>query len=151
MRNLILVLFLIVAGIDGYAQSKVVYIIPDNVESAIEKQIILLHNEPRKEFIYFILAKDDVNSYRLSLVHNPSKVKKGLEGKALKSTNRVLLINQTKYPLVFDYDFAFGTPKEDQVGTFGKREGNVMRSAMLFHGYTIYFNRSGVIHGVSEN
>jgi hypothetical protein len=145
MKKIAFILFLSL-GLKGYSQSSnVVYIIPDSVEVAIERQITYLKVDTTKTLVYFLLEKDDEGIYSLSLFLDIMKQQKELAGKLLKPTNRVLLINKNKYPLMFDYDFRFGTPKEDQIGTFGRREGNVLRSVLLFHGYTIYFNKLGKI------
>lgn len=150
MKKIAFILFLFL-GLKGYSQSSnVVYIIPDSVEVAIEKQITYLKVDTTKTLVYFLLEKDDEGIYSLSLFIDIMKQQKELAGKLLKPTNRLLLINKNKYPLMFDYDFTFGTPKEDQTGTFGKREGNVLRSALLFHGYTIYFNKLGKIIKTSK-
>jgi hypothetical protein len=139
-------------GIKGYSQSsKIVYIIPDSVEVAIEKQIVHLKVGSKNTLVYFLLEKDNEGTYSLSLFCDEKKQREGLAGKISKLTNRVILINKNKYPLMLDYDFIFGTPKEKQVGSFGSREGNIVRSTVLFHGYTIYFNKRGKIIKISNN
>ncbi|NHA06453.1 hypothetical protein G7092_21775 [Mucilaginibacter sp. HC2] len=149
MKKSILIIFLLV-GFRGNAQSsKILYIIPDSVEVSIENQIIKLSPD-RNAFIFFLLTKNNEGIYSLSLFYDKRMQKDKLMNKALKLTNRVLLIDEVKYPLILDYDFAFGTPKENQTGTFGNREGNIVRSNVLFHGYTIFFNKLGKIIKVSD-
>jgi hypothetical protein len=145
MKKIAFIIFLSL-GFKGYSQSSdIVYIIPDNVEVALERQITYLKVDTTKTLVYFLLEKDDEGIYSLSLFHDIINQQEGLTGKILKLTNRVLLINKNKYPLILDYDFTFGTPKVDQIATFGSREGNIVRSVILFHGYTIYFNKLGKI------
>jgi hypothetical protein len=60
------------------------------------------------------------------------------------NTNRFILINDEKYPLILDYDSMFGTSKPNEVGEFGKRDdGFVWRSLFIYEGYNITFNKTG--------
>jgi hypothetical protein len=148
MKKYLIIVFWLLS-IKVYSQSKVVYIIPDSVEVAIKKQISKLKHNSADAFIYFLLEKNKGGIYSLSLFRDPAR-QGGLMDKILKLTNRVLLIDEDKYPLMFDYDFTFSTPKETKIGSIGNREGNVVRSTALFHGYTIFFNTSGKIIKVSD-
>jgi len=144
MKNILLIAFLII-GIKGYSQSKMLYIVPDSVEVVLERKIVILKERSRNTFFYFLLSKDSTNTYSLSLFPAKNKEEAVIGNKKLIRTNKALLINNTQYPLLLDYDFIFGTDKENQVGELGYREGNVVRSTVLFHGFTIYFNREGKI------
>ena len=85
MKNVIFILFLFLA-LKGYSQSSyVVYIIPDSVEVAIEKQITDLKVDTNKTLVYFLLEKDDEGIYSLSLFLDIMKQTKGVSWEIIKT------------------------------------------------------------------
>jgi len=145
-----IIIFLVGLTFRSYSQSGIKYFVPDTVEILLEKQVRSFKNNIKDEKVYFLLGKENDNTYHLSLIRDKSNQIDNMTAKLLKSNNRCIVIDQEQYPLIFDYDFTFGTPKETQIGEFGKREGNIVRSNMLFHGYSIYFNMKGQVLKVSK-
>lgn len=145
-----IIIFLVGLTFRSYSQSGIKYFVPDTVEILLEKQVRSFKNNIKDEKVYFLLGKENDNTYHLSLIRDKSNQIDNMIAKLLKSNNRCIVIDQEQYPLIFDYDFTFGTPKETQIGEFGQREGNMVRSNMLFHGYSIYFNMKGQVLKVSK-
>lgn len=59
-------------------------------------------------------------------------------------TNRYAVINKGLYPLLFDYDYDFGAPKPSELGTYGQREGQVLRIASCNDRFHLTFSKSGI-------
>lgn len=59
-------------------------------------------------------------------------------------TNRYAVINESMYPLLFDYDYDFGTPRPSETGTYGQREGQVPRIITCNDGFHLTFSKSGI-------
>jgi len=142
----ILVSILLLLSVGAYAQSeKIVYILYDSVEVALKKQIDKIRqNNPRASFSCLLWRESDSLS-SISLLKNEESSGNSIVKKLIISSNRYLLIDKEKLPLIFDYDFKFSSSDLEHIGSFGKREGNIRRSEFLFHGYTLSFNSRGEV------
>lgn len=144
MKKLIVLLFVFACcRVNLYAQSqRILYFLPDSVEVRIDNYM-----ESKKNFkcnsIYFLLKKDS-SIYNITIIPLvPDSDSNILHWVSV--TNRYILINQTYYPLLFDYDFSFSTPDSVHVGEFGHREGNIKKLHLIAHRYTIFFKMNGSI------
>ncbi|PYF75077.1 hypothetical protein B0O44_103524 [Pedobacter nutrimenti] len=128
------------------AQSeKIVYILSDSVEIELKKQIDKSRqNNPDISFSCMLWTKSD-GLYCVSLFKNEENSGNDFVKVLVRNTNRYLLIEKDKLPLIFDYDFKFSSSDLKHIGDFGEREGNIKRSEFLFHGYTIFFDSQGKV------
>ena len=148
-KLLLIICFSISFG--AYAQSeKTIYIVSDSVEVRLKKQIDKIRqNNPGVSFSCMLVRRSD-NLFSISLFKNEENSGNSLLNKLVKNTNRYLLIEKEKTPLIFDYDFKFGSSDVEHVGYFGERDGNIKRSSLLHHGYTIFFDSQGDVRRISE-
>jgi hypothetical protein len=142
----ILVSILLLVSIGAYAQSeKIVYILYDSVEVTLKRQIDKIRkNNPRASFSCLLWRESDTLS-SISLLKNEESSGNSVVKKLIAGSNRCLLVDKEKLPLIFDYDFKFSSSDLEHISSFGKREGNIRRSEFLFHGYTLSFNSRGEI------
>ncbi len=147
MRNrLVLFCFLCLVLTPMNAQKKdsIIYIMPNSVELKIHEEI--------KKFdfseigLYFFLSTIDKNTYRINYADFPKAT--GSKDPWADNSNRFLIVNDKKFPLIFDYDSDFSTQRNSMTG-------NNQKVYIIFDGYSITFNRDGVIisenHGIFEN
>jgi hypothetical protein len=135
MKYLIIVFFLLcqLDVLKSQNPNSIIYVLPDSIE--IELNAIIAKSQ-NSDF-YFILGHDEA-SYEII----PCRY--GLDSKAsipkwVTITNRHLLVNDKRYPLVFDYDFDFGVVSEDYLGNFPKRDGTIKRMKILSHSNPLKF------------
>lgn len=135
----------------AYAQSeKTIYIVSDSVEVRLKKQIDKSRrNNPGISFSC-MLGRGSDDLFSISLLKNQENSGDSFVKGLVKSTNRYLLIEKEKIPLIFDYDFKFGSSDVERIGHFGEREGNIKRSSLLHHEYTIFFDSQGDVRRTSE-
>lgn len=118
------------------------YILPDSVELKIKRHISGLKSGYDAS-IYFLLEKDSSDIYSLTVVPFSRDDKESPVLQWVKETTRSILVDTTRYPLLLDYDFKFGTPTPDEVGEIGHREGNVKKIQLIAHRYTVHFKMNG--------
>jgi len=133
-------MLMLLCSISVYSQEKdsIIYIFPDKVETKLydEMQKYTFNEKMSFEFYLKHIEKD---TFQLFL----SQYNQVLDN-SWPYTNRFILINDKKYPLIFDYDFMFGTEKPNEAGEFGKRDdGFVLRTLRIYEGYSIKFNKTG--------
>lgn len=116
------------------------YFFPDKVEMLIDSCIHSYKSEMLN--FYFLLAKD--SAYSITIGKYDWKERGNLLS-WINQTNRYVVVNSEKYPLLFDYDLTFAGIDLNNVGTFGNREGNIKRAKLLLHGLTIIFNSEGEV------
>lgn len=132
--------------LSGFAQpmpdKKILYVFPDDVEVAIDQYTESL---PNKEDLQFVLTlyKNGDGTYEI-YVNSCSTDRKNANPYWQQVTNRYAVINKGLYPLLFDYDYDFGTPQPSETGTYGQREGQVLRIASCNDGFHLTFSRSGI-------
>lgn len=127
-------------SISIYSQEKdsIVYIFPDKIEQKLYEQIKELISVEIYNFEFY-LQTVDIDKFRLTYSYS----KKQSNNYWGNNTNRFILINKKKYPLIFDYDSLFSTNKPKEVGEYGHRDGFILRSLFIFEGYNITFDRTG--------
>ena len=114
-------------------RDSILYIMPDNVELKLYQYINNIDSS--KYSFEFFLSRLDGDKYRIC-VSIWSKLNTNYW---YNNTNRFVLIGEKKYPLWFDYDVKFSTKKPSNLGTIGKREGQILKSHPIFDGYNITF------------
>lgn len=133
-------------ALSGFAQSapdnKILYVFPDDVEVAIDQYIESLPNKEGLQFV-FTLYKNGDGTYEI-YVNSCSTDDKNTIPYWHQITNRYAVINKGLYPLLFDYDYDFGAPKPSEIGTYGQREGQVLRIISCNDGFHLTFSKSGI-------
>jgi len=143
MRNCVLIFISIICSLPIYSQEhKIIYIFPDNVEVAVNK---FINKETREKTChYLVIVKDTVDTYKLIVPsYRPSD--RSHLSYYVESTNRMAIINDKQYPLLFDYDYRFGTRDTVNVGRYGERDGFILRTMPIYDAYTIHFRTDGTI------
>lgn len=119
----------------------ILYILPDKIEVKLDSLIA-----ERKKY-------NEISSFRLNrLNENEFQIiprSKRKDGNSDFSTNRFVLIKNTKYPVTFDYDEIFSTVDPCNTGEFGNREGYIRKVLTIFEGYSLIFDRAGNV--IKEN
>jgi hypothetical protein len=145
MKRLLFLLLLGIVCSRGVSQNvtPIYYVFPDEVEIALDRFIQKI-NAKKSHSFHMRLSRITDEKYRLDVnVSSDAKIN-GLPY-LIAATNRYLLVNGKGYPLSFDYDEIFSTPKPNEIGEFGKREGFVMRNRVIHEGFYLIFNRLGLI------
>lgn len=137
---LVIILSLLYYSINTYSQNKdsIVYIFPDKVEKKLYEQIKEISTSDRFYFEFYLQAINK-DTFRITYSYSidiPSCY-------WAKNTNRFILINEHKYPLIFDYDTKFSTSKPENIGKYGHRESTIMRHLIIYEGYNITFSENG--------
>ena len=149
MKQIFITLLLLMSiGCSANAQSnKLQYVLPDNIEVKVNNFVVKYKEEYPQHKLYCLLQLDTVGIYHLSVVPYLPSQKLDIHS-WIKSTNRFVLINETTYPLLFDYDIAL-LPFDgiEDYGKMGKR-GDLNSFKIFGLGgseYAIYFKLNGVI------
>lgn len=149
--KVILVSILLSVGVSAYAQSeKIVYILYDSVEVTLKRQIDKIRKKNPNASFSCLLWRESDSLSSISLLKNEESSGNSIVKKLIIGSNRCLLVDKEKLPLIFDYDFKFSSSDLEHMGSFGKREGNIRRSELLFHGYTLTFNSRGEIIRITD-
>ena len=141
MRS-ILSLLLVIFTLNVNAQdNKIIYILPDSVE-------LLLFSKKAKDSVglktMFYLEKVKDDTMKITLIEfDLNRNANSFSSQLVMLTNRVVQISDKLYPLILDYDFIFSTPNSKDIGRIGKREGYILKSVLLTHGYSIVFTLKG--------
>jgi len=140
MKKELLSFFIFFFSFNVYCNStdSIIYIMPDNVEIKLNEYVMdIKQRSPNYQF-YFYFSRIDKFSYRIF----PANLTE--MNKWAYKTNRFILINKNKYPLVFDYDIRFNSYKQEEVGEFENRfDGLIKNSTIIFEGYSITFDWDG--------
>lgn len=127
-----------------------VYVLPIIVEAKLQEK---LNSYSRKEFYFELKQLND--EYLITGVPILNKKNIAFGFLTIEKTNRVLLIDTTLYPLVFETDFSFGTlldsvspkPLSERVLMYNSDGYSILRGSYQINEYsfTIRFTKSGVI------
>ncbi|MDP4183837.1 MAG: hypothetical protein Q8862_01585 [Bacteroidota bacterium] len=139
----IILLFFMVSNAYPKEAKKILYIFPDDVEIKLSKYIENT-NKQHEFVVYLMLSKSSDERYKLYIAFYKKKHIKNVIY-WVKSTNRYVVVNQEKYPLLIDYDYDFSTSNPLNIGDYGGREGQVLRAMPFYDGYNIEFNKYGII------
>jgi hypothetical protein len=142
MIRLVLCSLLLLATLQSKSQ-EILYVFPDSVEKAINSYITKRPSDDKNTQYYVTLYKDQdvytayISPYPKSFNQNTSKW--------IEASNRRVLINNARLPILFEVDYTFGTPDEVSTGFYGSRDGKIKRVAVIQEGYSIKFNKKGAI------
>lgn len=122
-------------------EDRILYVFPDEVEMAIDRYMESLPNSEELRFV-LTLYKNTNGTYDLYV--NSHGADNGGSLYWERITNRYAVINNREYPLLFDYDYDFGTSRPSEIGTCGERDGQVMRVMSVNDGFHLTFSKLGV-------
>lgn len=146
MKNIIILLFLILpcSYIIGQNQDSIVYIVPDSVEIMLNKEIQSRKSYRKDIDCGLYLSKGSNGMFTLHLIeYNDFNFH-------LKNSNRYLLVDSTKYPLLFDYDIEFASYGKREIREMGSRfDGVIPKNYYIIEGYSISFDLFG--KNIKEN
>lgn len=109
------------------AKKPIMYVVSDSIEICIGNY---LKEIPSQNRIGFYIYTEN-NQILLSLISIPSNSHSIIK-EYIDRSNRVILINKNTYPLLFDYDFDFGTKTPiENIGDYGNRDGSYLRARLL--------------------
>jgi hypothetical protein len=108
---LILILFLSSCNCQFNAGRSLQYDIPRNAKEKIKMEINSLKSI--KKEVFLILGKN-IKGYTIDIVPT-SNLEVSIQNLKIKKSNRVMLIDNQFYLLVFDYDYQFGATFEKTV------------------------------------
>jgi len=137
-RNIILLVLLYSISIYSQEKDSIIYIFPDKVEQKLYEQIEKINPTETYNFEFYLQLMDK-DTFRLAYTY--SEYTPG--NYWVKNTNRFILINKRKYPLVFDIDTLFSTSDHEHIGEYGHRDGTVIRHFIIYEGYNITFTKNG--------
>lgn len=145
MKRIILESVALLTSVVCFSQhpGKIKYIFPDAVETKIDSCLGSLEQADR-HFHFYLLLTTDSAKYDLTISRYTEEESKNISP-WVKETNRWAVINKRLIPLIFDYDMKFSTHYPDRIGSFGNRDGEVIRSRIIIEGTTISFDRYGNI------
>lgn len=141
----VFLLFLLAHYSCAYSQEseKILYIFPDSVELRLNEYI---KRQNKKEHItYLTLSKKDEGRYYLYVTFYAKQHAHNIIF-WVKSTNRYAVVGQEKYPLLFDYDYDFSTKDILNIGEYGKRDGQILKTRSIHDGFHIEFDKNGIIN-----
>lgn len=121
-------------------KNQIQFILPDSVEVFLNDYINKVQDG--KSQFYFLFQKD--TAFSITVGRYTKKEKKNIL-KWIPQSNRYVVVNTKNYPVIFDYDLKFAAVDPNNIGEFGRREGNIKRAHPLLHGITVFFNGSGDI------
>lgn len=140
MPRLTLIIFLIVIGqlyTRAQQSDSIIYILPDQVEIKLNSHIEKIYTyDPNRE-CYFYLEKTNDENFRI-FVGTKSK-----DTIWANFSNRYVVVNNRKISLIFDYDLIWSTKNTENIGSFGKRAGEILKTKIIYDGYNITFDRNG--------
>ncbi len=151
MKKILFLVCCLISAISYGQSDKIVYILPDKIEKAIKEKMDKVREKDSKASFSCMLFKDKEDTYGISLFIKDAAAENDFVEGLLKKSSRVILIDKEKLALIFDYDLKFSSPNLEKIGEFGKREGYVSRSRLLFHGYTMFFDKHGEITKISQD
>ncbi|WP_126972911.1 hypothetical protein [Gynurincola endophyticus] len=118
------------------------YYFPDSIEILINTHLSSKNQRSDIKNICLKLDSED-DLYRLIIIENIDVKSSTFYWK--KRTNRFAVINSNLIPLIFDLDEKFSAPFPQTFGNYGKREGEIRKVSIIYHGPIIYFNSYGEI------
>jgi hypothetical protein len=126
-------------NISAFPQERdsIIYIFPDKIEMKLYERMKDISTSDTCSF-HFYLTTVEKNMFRIFVCHLCRN------NYWVNNTNRFVLINNKKYPLVLEYDSIFSTHRHREVGEFGKRDdGFIFRTLLIYKGYNITFDKTG--------
>jgi hypothetical protein len=127
MRKIFLLIF-ILASFDSLSQKGIEFTFPKKVTDSLTSFINLSTIQKH----YIVMDKNSPSNYSIMIL--PLQKTNNF----IKRTNRYVKINNEKIPIIFQLDTDFFSKG------IGVR-GGIIRTAVMYHGFTIYFNYAGEI------
>lgn len=127
MKKIFLTLILL-ASLKAYSQNGIEYTFPKKVTDSLTSFIRL--NRVKKHYV--VMDKTSPTNYSIIILQLQKM------DSLLLNTNRYVLINKKKIPIIFMMDTDFFSKG------IGIR-GGIIRTAVMYYGFTINFNYSGEI------
>ncbi len=145
MKKVVTLILIVIVSTAVNAQSntnKIQYIFRDAVENWIDSTIMReLH--ANKSFKHYLFLSRDSAGFSVTVCRYVNK-DSSFPIKLAKYTSRYAVVRNQLVPLISDYDEKFTSPSSD-IGEFGKRDGNIIRSYWLFHNPILRFDLRGRI------
>lgn len=114
----------------GENKEPIIYVLSDPTEANIANYLKETHFDSSKTIGFYISTlypEGQVTLQLLSLSENRS-----LAGMDMELSNRFILIEDKLYPLIFDYDFYFGTRTPlEKIGDYGNRAETFLRTHLI--------------------
>lgn len=131
----ILLFTILCISLKAQTSDSILYIFPDIVERRLDHYISSHTNEDSN--LFFVLENAGDNKYRIFIsTYTNSDYWENV-------SKRYGVVNQNRYPLLFDYDYIFSTPKPSQIGAFGGRDDQILKYRVILDGYSITFDYNG--------
>ena len=133
MKNYIILILWLVFNVNIlYAKGPITYVVSDSIEVCIGEY--LMDNPTHNRIGFYIYSRND--RILISIISIPRNSKSIIK-EYLDRSNRVILIGEKEFPLLFDYDFDFGTKTPiKNIGNYGNRNGTYLRSQFLSNSKT---------------
>lgn len=122
-------------------EERILYVFPDDVETAIDRYMESLSDSEELRFVLTLYKKTD-GTYEIFV--NSHDADNGGSLYWERVTNRYAVINNRECPLLFDYDYDFGTSRPSEIGTSGERAGQVPRVISVNDGFHLTFSKQGI-------
>lgn len=134
----------------GKSNNSLIYVLPRMVEIKLQEKLSAYNS---KEFYFELRQYND--EYSITSVPILNKKQSAVGFLNIENSNRLLLIDTTLYPLVFETDLSFGTlldsvsPKSlsQRIQKYNSTGYSILRGPYLINekSFTIRFNKSGVV------
>lgn len=153
MKKSILILIVIATisllntNVFAQRKGKIIYVFPDEVEIKLYNYIEKI-NAKRDSEIVLTLCKSESNYYEVYVNCNKITDVSLIDAADIKwaeFTNRYVVINDDEYPLLLDSDYAFSTKRPSEIGKYGGRDCQVLRTMPVNDGYRVKFTKEGII------
>ena len=122
----------------------ILYVFPDKTEAILKDKIDSLKRNGNSVVFHLChsIKSDSIDIYlRYFNSENDDYYKKDV---FVHNTNRFILVGDERIPVVFDYDYRFGTTTcYDEIGNFPCREGSYARIALILHQQPIVVSKGG--------
>ena len=116
------------ASLDSLCQNGIEYTFPKKVTDSLTSFI----NLNAGQNYYIVMDKNSLSNYSIMILRLQET------NNFIKMTNRYVKINNKKIPIIFQMDTDFFSKG------IGVR-GGIIRTAVMYHGFTIRFNYAGEI------
>ncbi len=123
-------------SVDCDAQNGLEYFFTEEVTKSIGTYIDSHHEQNDPNDFYLVLYHKEDYSFKLN-ISLKGDLDKGEKAKILKLTNRYVLIDNTRVPIILEEDFSFGV--------FGKDDLGIKRWHLISEGYSITIDSRGRI------
>lgn len=147
MKKLLSIITLLFFWIYSNAQkSSILYYLPDSVEIQVSEYVSKQKHKPN---FYFKLESSSKDTFNLIVCQYQEKEKKYLAN-WIFLTNRKVVIANSRYPLLLDYDYMFSTFDTLRVGTYGDRANKIVRQLSIANCFSIRFTKFYILDSANK-